>query len=57
MLVTVCFDHIEHETRSAYLLAIDGEEIWIPKSQIRNFDEFLQEFKIPAWLAIEKGLQ
>lgn len=40
----------------------EGEETWIPKSQIRNFDEINPEvgdedltFEIPHWLAREKG--
>ena len=54
----------KHQTTKAYLIAIDGDDIWFPRSQIRggNFEpERLQPgmkitFCISAWLADQKGL-
>ena len=47
-----------NETDLAILLDSDGEEVWIPKSQIK--DEYEEDgllcLEIPEWLAIEKGL-
>lgn len=52
-----------HETPHAYLLAFDGDKVWIPKSQILNFEEEINKYgeqffevEIPEWLALEKGL-
>ena len=52
--VTIDFDELKHETDSAVLVEIDGEDIWIPKSQITTMSDF--DLDIPEWLAIEKGL-
>ena len=53
--VIVGYDAIRFETDNAYLLEIDGEEVWLPKSHCElNPDE--DEAHIPEWLAIEKGL-
>ncbi len=51
-----------HFTDQAYLLYDGVNKIWIPKSQILNYDELPDklekgvdyEFIIPEWLAIEK---
>ena len=48
----------------AVLISVDGEEIWLPFSQIEEPDEAYVrdcrgleiEMTIPAWLAKEKGL-
>lgn len=61
--VEIAFDGIKAETDKAFLLEIDGEEEWIPKSQIESWK--MKESKwgkksgtceIPEWLAEEKGL-
>ena len=54
--VLLSYDEILTETDLAYLFVIDGEEFWIPKSQIEYLDTEEQEFDIPRWLAEEKGL-
>jgi hypothetical protein len=45
------------ETEKAYLVVVDGEEIWVPKSLTKiestNKDCFIV---MPKWLVVEKGL-
>jgi hypothetical protein len=41
------------ETDAAWLLEIDGEEIWLPKSQVEWDGEYVT---LPEWLAEERGL-
>jgi len=50
---------LEHETDLAYLVSIDGQQAWIPKSKIEDFDLIKgQTYKmiIPEWLAEKKEL-
>lgn len=45
------------ETARAYLLVMKtGEEVWFPKSQIKNLDWDKGRVTVPRWLAEEKGL-
>ncbi len=49
------------ETDLAILVDIDGDEVWLPKSQIEMSDGSLDagdliEIDVPDWLAEEKGL-
>lgn len=50
-----------HETDHARLVDFgDGEETWLPKSQIergRDLGDGNYEWAVPEWLAIEKGLE
>lgn len=55
-MITVEYDEIITETGKAVLFDIEGEEIWIPASQLEDYDEDNQTFDIPDWLAEEKGL-
>lgn len=41
------------ETDKAWLVCIEGEEMWLPKSQVEIEDEIVF---IPEWLAKEKDL-
>lgn len=48
------------ETADALCVAVDGEEIWFPKSQIHDFSEVTEEgdegdFVITVWLARQRG--
>lgn len=59
----VTFDDVEalKETEAALLVAIDGEEHWIPKSQIHDDSEVWAEgdtgtLAITQWLATQKKL-
>lgn len=47
-------DSIKIETEAAILFVIEGDEVWLPKSQIVEYDA--DEVTIPRWLAMEKGL-
>lgn len=53
--VTLQVDALVRETEKAWLLQIDGEEVWIAKS-VGQLDEANDEVTIPEWLAEEKGL-
>lgn len=59
--VHVDVDRIERETDKAFLVLIDGEETWIPKSQIADADDYNAgdedlTLSITEWIANEKGL-
>lgn len=48
-------------TDLAILVEVDGQEVWIPKSQIDDDSEVYEantegDLIIPEWLAREKGL-
>lgn len=50
-----------HETEAAILVALDGEEIWIPKSVIHDDSEVWEEgdtgvFVVKEWFANKEGL-
>lgn len=52
---------LKHETDGAYLVSDGINDIWLPKSQVREFRQVGRrgsdyEFVIPEWLAIEKGV-
>lgn len=48
-------DGVLHESPDAILYQIENEEIWLPKSQIKDSGEEL--VAIPKWLADKKGLK
>jgi len=52
--VEIFFDSVDYETDHAYLLVIDDQKVWIPKSQSRLVEPGVME--VPEWLAIEKVL-
>lgn len=52
---TFDFEELIHETDLAYLVEIEGDEYWLPKSQC-DIDEDDQTIEMPNWLAREKGL-
>lgn len=59
--VYVQVDRIAKETEKAFLCVIEGEEVWLPKSQIPDADDYMEgdediEIAITEWLAGEKGL-
>lgn len=57
-MLTVYGDILQ-ETEDAILVSCDGEEVWLPKSQIEyageRGDEYV-EISLPDWLAEDKGL-
>jgi hypothetical protein len=54
--IDVPYDAVVHETESAWLLTVEDEDIWFPKSQCSIGTEN-EEISVPTWLAIEKGLE
>ena len=60
--VHVEVEKIVRETDSAFLLQIDGETHWVPKSQIADFETYEEgdedvTVSITEWIAQEKGLK
>jgi len=49
------FEEIRFDTPLAYLFIVDGDEVWIPKSQIIAIDKRDMQAEIPLWLAEKKG--
>jgi len=49
------FDEVEAETEMAWLLKIDRDKTWFPKSRCR-LDSQAKTVEVPEWLAMEKGL-
>ena len=52
-----------HATDSAALIDVDGREVWFPLQQIELEGYVIDyamgddvEFKVPEWLAVQKGL-
>ncbi|WP_291442841.1 hypothetical protein [Desulfovibrio sp.] len=57
-MFTVCGDIVQ-ETEDAILLVCDGEDVWLPKSQIEYVGErgdMNVEVTLPDWLADDNGL-
>ena len=55
-------DDILRETDNAFLVLFDGEEIWIPKSQVADFADYRQGDKnctlsISKFIAKVKGIE
>jgi hypothetical protein len=50
-------DEIVHETDSAVLVKYEGEDVWIPLSQVSRMSRGKQSSAIwiPQWLADKKG--
>lgn len=60
---TIEFEDVEvvKETDAALLVRIEGEEVWLPKSQLCEDSDKLEEgetgtIMLPSWLAFDKGL-
>jgi hypothetical protein len=59
--VTVNVDKILRETDKAFLVEIDGDEVWLPFSQVADFNDYAEgdedlELSVTEWIANEKGL-
>jgi len=55
-LTDVGYERAKHITQKAVLFDIDGEDVWLPFSQIGYVDEEKQAVSIATWLAEEKNL-
>ena len=53
--VTIDYDEYVYETEKAWLLVIEGDEHWFPKSQC-SLDTKEQTISVPCWLLEQKGL-
>lgn len=54
-------DKILKETPKAFLVEIDGEELWIPHSQIADSEDYREgdkdlEIAVAEWFAKKEGL-
>lgn len=49
------YDELVTETEAAWLLSIDGREVWLPKSQCRIYEK-TKVIYVPEWLATERDL-
>ena len=55
-------EEILRETDKAFLLLVEGEEIWIPKGQIANPGDYSEgdsncTVSITEWIANQKGIE
>lgn len=59
--VLIEVERVEGETDLAFYFVIDGEKVWLPKSQIEEPDEIAVgdeqiEVNVAQWLAEKEGL-
>jgi hypothetical protein len=60
--VYIDVERVAKETLNAFLFVIDGEDVWIPKSQMADPDDYsegdadLTAVAITDWIARERGL-
>lgn len=59
--VTFEVERVERETELALLLLIDGNKVWVPKSQIDGAEEIGEgdediEVEVAEWWAEKEGL-
>ena len=59
--VHIDVDRIERVTEKAMLVLLDGEEVWLPLSQVADADDYAAGdedccISITEWIAREKGL-
>ncbi len=47
---------VEHETEAAILVLIEGNQVWLPRSQVIECDEENGVVEVTEWIAMEKGL-
>lgn len=59
--VLLVVEEVVKVTDDAFLLLIDGEEYWLPRSQIADPDDYEEgeldcEMSVTKWIARQKGL-
>jgi hypothetical protein len=59
--VHVNVDKVLRETEKAFLVLVDGEEVWLPHSQIADWDDYEAgdenvTMSVTEWIAEQKGL-
>lgn len=60
--VHVAVERIVQETDKAFLCLIDGAQVWLPKSQIADADDYDAgdedvTLSVTEWIAAQKGLE
>jgi hypothetical protein len=55
--VTMEFDEILAQTDKAILFLFGSDQAWIAKSLIEELDEEANQFAIPEWVMLVKGLE
>lgn len=55
--VTFEYERLKHATDKSVLVAVDGEDLWIPYSQIVEHYPDSNEMCITQWIALKKGLE
>ncbi len=53
-LLTIDFEEYKTETDAAWLLVIDGEEVWLPKS-VCHMNLSGRFIEVPRWLCERRG--
>lgn len=53
--VTVEYERVKYVTKKAVLLRVEGDEHWLPFSQLVDFDKKTQEVVVTAFIARAKG--
>lgn len=54
-MIEVCYDEFVSETADAWLIEVDGIDIWFPKSECQ-IDKRGETIDVPKWLARREGL-
>lgn len=59
--VTIEVEEVKAETELAFLFVINGEESWVPKSQVEDADDIEKGFsgievEVAEWFAEKEGL-
>lgn len=61
--VYIDVEEIVYETAAAFLFRVDGKEIWIPKSQMADPDDYsegdidVSDVAITEWIAKQKEIE
>lgn len=54
-IIEIYFDELKKETDMAWLVKIDEDEVWLPKS-VCELDEKDGVAEVPEWICFEKEL-
>ena len=55
--IILTWDKIQATTPLAVLFVFGDDDVWIPKSQIKDLDQEDKTLEIPLWLAEEKEIE
>ena len=54
--VLIDYDEIKHDSGRATLFDIDGDDVWIPNSQIEDIYESEHQAEVTRWFAEKENL-